>query len=446
MVRPEAGLVFRPTLEELRTTSFEDYVTSIEPQLARVGICKIVAPAGWTPRAAGYSNVDFTVPFPVRQQASGARGLYRTCLMEERALRVAGRGGFAELASAPAAQAPGGPDTDVDVRRSVAAQRDVRGAPASRLTHPAEQTLERSFWKHVTYNPPLYAADVEGSLFDRECEHWNVGNLGTLLTRTLATIGARIPGVTSPYLYWGSWRALFAWHTEDYDLYSVNYLHYGAPKTWYCIAPTDRGRFERAAAASAPELFRECPEFLRHKELLLSPALLRSLGIPFTRITQRAREFVITAPAAYHAGFNHGLNCAESTNFGTAAWVPIGAKAKSCNCQGDTVHIDMRIFGALPPPPCQRGRRRRVEEDDDEEAAAEGEGDEVPNGLPAVKRERLVFAPAVAFPTQPPLCGALPPPASAEAATRISMLGSAASALPLVWKLAGTVVRAASET
>jgi len=114
--RAEEGLVFRPSLEELQTTSFEDYVTSIEPQLLRVGICRIVAPVGWTPRAAGYAGVDFAVPHPVRQQASGARGLYRTYLVEERPLRVGGRFGFAELASAPEAQAPGGPDADVDVR------------------------------------------------------------------------------------------------------------------------------------------------------------------------------------------------------------------------------------------------------------------------------------------------------------------------------------------
>lgn len=310
------GLVFRPTLEDLQSTSFEDYVASLEPRgLARVGICRIVAPEGWTPRRRGYGDVDFAVPNPVRQQASGGRGVYRTCLLEERPLRIAGRFGFGEQASRPEMQAPGGPEADVD-------------------------SLERHFWKHITYQPPLYAADVEGSLFDADCEHWNVGRLGTVLTRTLATIGARIPGVTSPYLYWGSWRSLFAWHTEDYDLYSVNYLHYGAPKTWYCISGADRARFERAAASSAPELARDCPEFLRHKELLLSPALLKSLGVPFTRVTQHAREFIITFPGAYHAGFNHGYNCAESTNFATPAWIPIGAKARSCFCQGDTVHID----------------------------------------------------------------------------------------------------------
>ncbi len=37
-------------------------------------------------------------------------------------------------------------------------------------------------------------------------------------------------GINSPMLYMGMWRASFAWHVEDYDLYSINYLHYGAEK------------------------------------------------------------------------------------------------------------------------------------------------------------------------------------------------------------------------
>lgn len=56
-----------------------------------------------------------------------------------------------------------------------------------------------------------------------------------------------------------------------------------------------------------------------------------SLGLPLPnmncQITQEAGEFMITFPYGYHAGFNHGFNCAESTNFATLRWIDYGKVA-----------------------------------------------------------------------------------------------------------------------
>ena len=196
----------------------------------------------------------------------------------------------------------------------------------------------------MTYNPPTYCADVAGSLFDKSNWGWDVSRLDSLLSRTLKRKNITLKGVNSAYLYFGMWRSLFAWHTEDLDLYSVNYLHFGAPKFWYAIAPEDRERFEILAQGMVPEMWRACPEFLRHKELLISPTLLEQNGIPFTRMIQHPGEFVVTFPGSYHSGFNTGFNCAESCNFATEAWVEYGECAGSCECVPDSVKLDMSIF------------------------------------------------------------------------------------------------------
>jgi jumonji domain-containing protein 2 len=57
---------------------------------------------------------------------------------------------------------------------------------------------------------------------------WNIDKLDT----ELAVVGSALPGVTNAMLYVGMWQALFAFHTEDMNLYSINYLHFGQPKSW----------------------------------------------------------------------------------------------------------------------------------------------------------------------------------------------------------------------
>ncbi|XP_054581063.1 lysine-specific demethylase 4D-like [Eptesicus fuscus] len=107
---------------------------------------------------------------------------------------------------------------------------------------------------------------------------------------------------------------------QDMGLYSINYLHFGEPKTWYAVPPEHGQRLERLARELFPGSSRGCEAFLRHKVALISPSVLKENGVPFSRITQEAGEFMVTFPYGYHAGFNHGFNCAEAINFATPRW------------------------------------------------------------------------------------------------------------------------------
>jgi jumonji domain-containing protein 2 len=51
------------------------------------------------------------------------------------------------------------------------------------------------------------------------------------------------------------------------------------------------------------------------------------------QITQESGEFMITFPFGYHCGFNHGFNCAESTNFALPRWVEYGKRTTHCECR-----------------------------------------------------------------------------------------------------------------
>ncbi|KAK6347123.1 hypothetical protein TWF696_007202 [Orbilia brochopaga] len=205
----------------------------------------------------------------------------------------------------------------------------------------SEDDVEREFWRlveslHETVEVE-YGADIHstthGSGFPviekdplNKYSHdpWNLNILPLNSESLFRHIKSDVSGMTVPWLYVGMCFSTFCWHNEDHYTYSANYQHFGATKTWYGIPCSDALKFENAMREAVPELFEQQPDLLFQLVTLLTPTALTKAGVKVYAIDQRAGQFVITFPQAYHAGFNHGFNFNEAVNFAPPDWEPYG--------------------------------------------------------------------------------------------------------------------------
>ena len=204
-----------------------------------------------------------------------------------------------------------------------------------------EDDVEREFWRlvlSITETVEVeYGADIHstshGSGFPTlelnmrdpySVDPWNLNVLPLNQESLFRFIKSDISGMTVPWLYVGMCFSTFCWHNEDHHTYSANYQHFGATKTWYGIPGEDAERFEDAMREAVPELFESQPDLLYQLVTLLTPEQLKKKGVNLYAVDQRAGQFVITFPRAYHAGFNHGFNFNEAVNFAPSDWEPFG--------------------------------------------------------------------------------------------------------------------------
>ncbi len=209
------------------------------------------------------------------------------------------------------------------------------------------QLVEKEYWRIlenidedvvVEYGADLHTID-HGSGFptltsknlSKEDEtyarsEWNLNRLPVVPNSILSSIDLDISGMKVPWLYVGMCFSTFCWHTEDHWTPSINYLHWGEPKTWYGFGAQWAEKAERVMRESAKELFSGQPDLLHHIVTTMNPNVLQSHGIPVVRADQHAGEFMITFPRGYHAGFNHGYNLAEAVNFAPPDWLEMGRR------------------------------------------------------------------------------------------------------------------------
>lgn len=190
------------------------------------------------PRQSGYDDIhrlEITIPKPIKQSGSGEQGIYEQINVEKQTMTVEQ---FRDLASTKRYETP---------------------------KHCDHEDLERKYWKNIGKHVPIYGANVSGTLTDHNVPSWNINNLGTILNRLKDRADLTIEGINTPYLYFGMYGTMFPWHTEDMDVYSINYVHFGAPKTWYSIPIAYGQEFEKLINSLFTEKYESCNGHLRHK-------------------------------------------------------------------------------------------------------------------------------------------------------------------------------------
>ena len=203
--------------------------------------------------------------------------------------------------------------------------------------------IERKFWSifdadgaedlSVLYASDLDSKQVAGGEFSSQYNSSNSWDLRILALNQASVLrnlpdSGKIPGVARPWMYLGSTLSSFCWHTEDQFLCSISYLHEGAPKVWYTIPGSCHKKIESAFRDLLPDLGTVNQDLHHQLVTMLDPAVLSSYyQIPVARAVQHPREFIITFPQAYHAGFNTGLNLAEAVNVAIPEWLPFGRLA-----------------------------------------------------------------------------------------------------------------------
>ncbi|CAN1765997.1 Putative lysine-specific demethylase JMJ16 [Linum perenne] len=371
----EEAPVFYPTEEEFEDTL--NYIASIRPKAEPYGICRIVPPPSWKPpcplkETSIWEGSKFSTRVQRVDKLQNREAMIKLSKLNNHSRKKRRKcmrmgvdcgndgGSKSELGDAAVvglAETFGfdpGPEFDLSTFQKYADdfkaqffRKDEDVAKKSSLLNcePSVENIEGEYWRIVENATEeievLYGADLETGVFgsgfprmsggdgsasaDRYSKSgWNLNNFPRLSGSVLSYESGDISGVLVPWLYIGMCFSSFCWHVEDHHLYSLNYMHWGAPKMWYGVPGKDALRLEEAMRKHLPDLFEEQPDLLHKLVTQLSPSILKSEGVPVYRCAQNPGEFVLTFPRAYHSGFNCGFNCAEAVNVAPVDWLPHG--------------------------------------------------------------------------------------------------------------------------
>lgn len=161
---------------------------------------------------------------------------------------------------------------------------------------------ENDIWKNIkkfgnnnstSSEAPQYCI-LEGTCFKEESNGWNLAKFSAKESVIHALPKSEwMPGIHTPYMYFGMFGTVFPWHREDRNLLSINYMHNGREKLWYTIPHECAERFEieirneieKIPSSERSALNMNCNLIVRHKIVLAPPSFLKKHNIKFGKVS-----------------------------------------------------------------------------------------------------------------------------------------------------------------
>ncbi|CEP24421.1 unnamed protein product [Cyberlindnera jadinii] len=217
---------------------------------------------------------------------------------------------------------------------------------------------------HISLFPQLEMASEKQDLKSSVFHPWNLNNMALNKNNLLCYLPNELENLTTPRISLGSHYKVVNFSLQDHDGYLCEYHHWGAPKVWYFIDPSDKDKYEQLLQKlskvsnshsfdlsgievseglkqdlidclneggefdNGPQITECSWNFKRNlrpfdPNLVLSPKFLKENGITCHCQVSNPGEFIVKFPKSYAMSISLGPNVTESVPIFPKDWINI---------------------------------------------------------------------------------------------------------------------------
>ena len=146
-------------------------------------------------------------------------------------------------------------------------------------------------------------------------------------------------------------RLLFVLHAENWELYSLNFLHQKTNKHWVIIRLLNQVKLKKKLILYFCQQFSVnwmrlwCSQFVHHMNLWILFVMLNQWRIHYIMMKQQFENLIITLLEAYHQDWNVSSNIIKAINYRKKMTLNDAAVYQPCfcDCWSDLIKRDLKL-------------------------------------------------------------------------------------------------------